>query len=1569
VSRRASIRLAVCMLALAAAGAVARAAVVNRRSSRFDRVVVADPSWSIGIVAETPDAIPGFDQERAGWAAFQSQNGGGWNVFVDRRSGSPLLVQGPGVRWFPLDAKPVLQDVVGKAHAFVRANETLFKVRDAQLVLSVAGSGPVDKDHTILLFERAVDGVKVDREQFLLFVTRGSLSAFGANSWGPLEHAPKATVDKATARQILYGHMGILGTDAVTDLAVPEKVLLPATAHGRDEGAFSGAPGTGISYELVWRFVVRVAGEPGTWSGSVDAASGKVVSLFDDTKYAQVKGGVYPVSDDQVCPDGCEQPAWPMPYADVTINGSPSTAGDMGIFACSPAGGTAVTRLAGPYVAVNDTCGAVNQSVTCDTDLDLQQGTGTDCVVPPGASAGNTHSARTGFYHLNRIAEKGRAWLPANTWLQSQLTDNINLDQTCNAYWNGATVNFFKSGGGCNNTGEIAGVFLHEWGHGLDNNDGGGYDDPTESYADITALMSTHVSCVGRGFYQSGNCGGYGDACLNCTGIRDQDWNMHASHTPATPAGFVQSNCGGGDSPCGREQHCETYVAAEALWDLAVRDLPAAGLDPDTAWQLTDKLWYESRQGSGGNAYNCSLPSSDGCNSGSWFTKLRNIDDDDGNLNNGTPHAAAIFAAFNRHAIACGAASDASNQSHSSCPSLGAPTLTASAGSGSASLSWAPVPGAANYLVLRNDQGCASGHTIIATVPAPATTYTDTDLPNGFTTYYAVQAQGSNTACEGALSACASVTPQPFAGTIKLDRSTYGCSSVLTVSVMDANIGAPTTTANIFSTTEPTPETIVLTENPPGSGTYVGTISSTSASPVSGDGLISVHDGDTITAQYIDADDGQGGHNILRQATAVADCVPPAISQVQAAGVSDVQATITWSTNESSTSVVNWGPLKPPGQQSSMPGLVNAHSVLLTGLQSCTVYYYSVQSADSVGNFALDDNGGNYYHFETLGNFPGSGLQPCHQGRIFLDATTYSCSSTVGLRVIDIDLNRDPSVADTTSVTLTSTTETSPETAILTETGPNTSVFTGSIQTAPGAPVQDGKLQLANGDLITATYHDADDGSGQPAISFATAVGDCAGPAFSSVRVADQPPFRATVSWTTSEPSSSRLDYGTTTALGKTVSDPALVTSHALTITDLNSCSLEYFKVSGADVYGNTTVDDRGGALYTFESGRVPGAVFVDGFESSSGWSLTGEWQIAPPQGKGGSSGYPDPPSAYSGSKVLGTDLTGLGSWPGDYEPNVSIDATSPTIDCRNLHNATLISRRWLNVEPGDTAQILGYNRGFGSIWKSLGGPFGGNYESAWSVQRYDVSAFADGYNRFQIRFHLDSNASTQESGWNIDDVVLKDGTLPDQEACGSCANKPSFAGLSSATDVDPCADTGIALSWPAAASWGSGTSGTYAVYRDTTPNFTPSAANRLVAGLTGTTYTDASAPNATTFYYLVRAENNETCSSGPNNSGVTDDNTSYRSSRDDTSQPVPSDLGSTVRVAAINDVIVRLTWSAAAGAASYDVLRADNPQMTGSVVVGHTTQTFFDDVGELVDLTSRYYVVRGVNTCGTEGP
>src|SRR5207249_4459133 len=100
---------------------------------------------------------------------------------------------------------------------------------------------------------------------------------------------------------------------------------------------------------------------------------------------------------------------------------------------------------------------------------------------------------------------------------------------------------------------------------------------------------------------------------------------------------------------------------------------------------------------------------------------------------NGTPHGAAIFAAFNRHNIPCGAAGDAANQSTTSCPSLTAPTLTPNGTPNTISLSWTSVAGASSYNVLRNDQGCGWGFTILANVAG--TSYTDANVPNNFPLY------------------------------------------------------------------------------------------------------------------------------------------------------------------------------------------------------------------------------------------------------------------------------------------------------------------------------------------------------------------------------------------------------------------------------------------------------------------------------------------------------------------------------------------------------------------------------------------------------------------------------------------------------------------------------------------------------------------------------------------------------------------------------------------------------------------------------------------------------------------
>ncbi len=735
-------------------------AAVVPAPSRFDRLVIHDPPSRLGVLAEEPEGAAGLEALSVAWEGFRRSLGGTWSVRVDRRSGSPVLVEGSGIRWFAPDGDPGPGDLEAAARRFVAANEALFGVRAAELVLNEQGTGAVNANHRVIVFDRVVAGVPVEGEQFVLHVIRGNLVSFGATRWGPIATVPQPVYDAAASFELLRSYMGLRPEEPFELVEAGSSVLVPSPPSGDASPRYSGAPGLGIEHRLAWRFAVRLPGEPGTWVGKVDAVTGRILAFYDADLYAAVRGGVYPLSNDQDCADlGCEVAGFPMPYSNVTTAKKVATSGDMGQFACGKGPKNSSAAFSGPYVNVSDVCGSASVSGNCSRDLDFGAGSGTDCAVPSGQSAGDTHAARTSFYVLNRIKEKSRYWLPSVGWVNQQLTDRVNINSACNAFWNG-NVNFYKSGGGCRNTGEISGVVAHEYGHGLDQNDGGGYDNPSEAYADVLAILQDRRSCVGRGFFASGNCSGYGDSCLDCSGIRDMDWDRRVSHAPATPANFTGLRCGGGGGPCGREVHCESYVPSEAVFDLATRDLPASGMDPASAWQLAEKLFYKSRQGSGGNAFNCALPASDGCNASSWFAKLRSADDDDGNLANGTPHAAAIFAAFARHAIACGAASDPSNQNSSTCPSLSAPSLSLTPGAGQVSLSWSEVPGAARYLVLRGDIGCESTQNVIATVDAPGTSYVDDDLPPGFTVHYRIQPQASNVACDGPVSACAAAAAQ-----------------------------------------------------------------------------------------------------------------------------------------------------------------------------------------------------------------------------------------------------------------------------------------------------------------------------------------------------------------------------------------------------------------------------------------------------------------------------------------------------------------------------------------------------------------------------------------------------------------------------------------------------------------------------------------------------------------------------------------------------------------------------------------------------------------------------------------
>lgn len=86
------------------------------------------------------------------------------------------------------------------------------------------------------------------------------------------------------------------------------------------------------------------------------------------------------------------------------------------------------------------------------------------------------------------------------------------------------------------------------------------------------------------------------------------------------------------------------------------------------------------------------------------------------------------------------------------------------------------------------------------------------------------------------------------------------------------------------------------------------------------------------------------------------DVTPPVISNVQSSGITSSGATITWTTDESSNSVVEYGLTTSYGNSSTNASMVTSHSIALSRLSANTLYNYRVKSTDASNNTATSGN-------------------------------------------------------------------------------------------------------------------------------------------------------------------------------------------------------------------------------------------------------------------------------------------------------------------------------------------------------------------------------------------------------------------------------------------------------------------------------------------------------------------------------------------------------------------------------------------------------------------------------------
>lgn len=153
--------------------------------------------------------------------------------------------------------------------------------------------------------------------------------------------------------------------------------------------------------------------------------------------------------------------------------------------------------LQGPFAQIQNQAGAGLQVAKTG-------GTADPLDLNFGAASETDLAQTTAFYWTDFAHELAQPALGPTALANLPVRTSINA--TCNAFWDGSSLNFFHAGGGCPNT-AYSDVVLHEFGHGVDAANGGivdlGY---SEGFGDSLAVLGTRQPCVGRDFFGPGTC-------------------------------------------------------------------------------------------------------------------------------------------------------------------------------------------------------------------------------------------------------------------------------------------------------------------------------------------------------------------------------------------------------------------------------------------------------------------------------------------------------------------------------------------------------------------------------------------------------------------------------------------------------------------------------------------------------------------------------------------------------------------------------------------------------------------------------------------------------------------------------------------------------------------------------------------------------------------------------------------------------------------------------------------------------------------------------------------------------
>lgn len=562
------------------------------------------------------------NQDHAGWRAFQAQHPGKWFAHWNPATGTPRAIFGEGLPiadW----RENTLEEARRHAGLLLVAQQDLLGLGTSEFRESIGTRIGRQWSFTYDQYFRGlpVVGGRAD----VRISMAGRVAMFGSSAWPiPAEFDTTPLVDAAFATAAAWNHLG----------QSPTGVKQPAASKGPRLLIWGDAEATApAAFHLAWEVPIsnvdaNGAGPIGAYY--VDARTGAVLHYRSDKHECGMPGCALggPAAPETI------GPAAPLPApvnTTVTVRAWLRAGLDAndpitnqllpGLELNVPGIGLVTTDNNGQFTiniaaAVNITVGQLD-----GRHHGLMAGanapSGTFTVTPgvattiqlltAGASVNEASHPTTSFW-MDRVNEYSRSILGNSAQLNTAdaCVPTVNIANTCNAYYTNNTVNFYQAGGGCTNT-ATATIVAHEWGHGLDDRYGGisQTNGLSEGWGDIMGMYLVDDPRVGSGFQTAG------------VGLRN------GNNTRQYPTGS------------GVHAQGESWMGF--------------------AWKLRDRLatTYANRSQAitRTNTIVVGTIAANATNQQAAVLEVFLADDNDGNLNNGTPNYADLVWACNQHSL------------------------------------------------------------------------------------------------------------------------------------------------------------------------------------------------------------------------------------------------------------------------------------------------------------------------------------------------------------------------------------------------------------------------------------------------------------------------------------------------------------------------------------------------------------------------------------------------------------------------------------------------------------------------------------------------------------------------------------------------------------------------------------------------------------------------------------------------------------------------------------------------------------------------------------------------------